>query len=151
NRLTVRQILHGGPRRPRPGTIIACARALGLSPHDLRTQSLAALLSRRPRLDHAAGADHLRRLYEQATQPELLARLGAKRDPATRLTPDEIDELLSLQGTGGPLTRAGLAHFLHLLERRRQLRSKVDAIAGTEYLDLLTQLINLLYDKIQPY
>src|SRR5438477_11056493 len=44
NRHTVRQILLARtPRRLRNATIGACARALGLSVHDLRTQSLETL------------------------------------------------------------------------------------------------------------
>jgi hypothetical protein len=62
-----------------------------------------------------------------------------------------MDELLSLQGTGGPLTRIGVEHFVGLIERKRQLLHKVHAIAGTEYLELLEQFIDLLYEKVQPY
>ncbi len=64
---------------------------------------------------------------------------------------EEVDELLSLQGTGGPLTAYGVEHFVEVLERRRGLINKVTAIANTEYLDLLASLVDLLYEKIQPY
>ena len=70
---------------------------------------------------------------------------------ADRLTPADIDELLSLQGTGGPLTSFGVEHFVTLIERKRGLIDKVQAVAGTEYIDLLEQIVNLLYEKVQPY
>jgi hypothetical protein len=119
--------------------------------NELRTQPLERLLQRVRPLSAPGDTDQLRRLYEQATQPELVAWIDRNPEAAAQLSQDEMDELLSLQGTGGPLTRYGLEHFLHLLERRRALRFKMEAIAGTEYLDLLEKLIDLLYDRIQPY
>ena len=47
--------------------------------------------------------DNLRRLYEEATQPQLLAWIERNADRARLLSPEDLDELLSLQGTGGPL------------------------------------------------
>ena len=61
-----------------------------------------------------------RRLYEEAMQPELKAWAERNPDRAAQLAPDEVDELLSLQGTGGPLTGFGVAHYVALLERRRK-------------------------------
>src|SRR4051812_40911724 len=70
NRQTVQQIQEGG-RRLRNVTVSRCARALGLSVLDLRTQPLERLLAR---LNGQNPADNavLNRLYEQATQPQLL-------------------------------------------------------------------------------
>src|SRR3954447_9272020 len=110
NRQTVRTILSGGERTLRNSTVVACARALGLPVNDLRHLPLERLL---PRMtgQMAAGDDGiLRRLYEQATQPELLSWLERNQDRAKQLKPEEVDELLSLQGTGGPLTSFGVEH-----------------------------------------
>ena len=93
----------------------------------------------------------LRRLYEQATQPELRSWMERNPDRAKQLTEAEIDELLSLQGTGGPLTSLGVDHFVQIIERKRRLVHQVQAVAGTEYLDLLEKLVGLMYEKIQPY
>jgi transcriptional regulator with XRE-family HTH domain len=152
NRHTARQILlPGGTRRLRNATISACARALGLTVNELRTQPLERLL---PRMadPHAGGpADALRRMYDQATQPELRAWVERNPDRARHLSPEEMDELLSLQGTGGPLTAFGVEAFVERIERRRRLIQKIHAIAGTEYLDLLEQMVDLLHEKVQPY
>jgi hypothetical protein len=153
NRHTARQILvETGSRQLRNATISACARALGVSVNDLRTLPLERLL---PRMSQAAQAvadqDNLRRLYDQATQPELLAWMERNPERARQLSPEEIDELLSLQGTGGPLTAFGVEGFVERLERRRLLIQKIHAVAGTEYLDLLEQLVQLIYEKVQPY
>jgi hypothetical protein len=153
NRHTARQILLEGPtRRLRNATISACARALGLTVNDLRTQPLERLLARMA--DGAAGATGgqggARRLYAQATLPELRAWLERNQDRARQLTEDEIDEVLALQGPEGPLAAFGVDTFLQRLERRRRLVQQVRAIAGTEYLDLLEQFVVLLYDKVRP-
>jgi transcriptional regulator with XRE-family HTH domain len=149
---TVRQILlPGSGRRLRNATIGACAQALNLTVHELRNLPLERLLPRmrNPRPTTAEPAQ--KRLYEEATQPELLDWIERNPDRAKRLTADDIDELLSLQGTGGPLTSFGVEHFVTMIERKRGLRDKVEAIAGTEYLDFLEQLVDLLYEKVQPY
>jgi transcriptional regulator with XRE-family HTH domain len=152
NRQTVRQILQPtGDRRLRNATVGACAKALNLSVHELRTLPLERLLPRMHSQHPANGDDNLRRLYDQATQPELLAWMERNPERAKQLTQDETDELLSLQGTGGPLTTIGVEHFVGQIERKRKLIHKVQAVAGTEYIELLEQLVNLMYEKVQPY
>jgi hypothetical protein len=149
NRLTIRSIFQGPPRKLHNATVSACARALGLSVNDLLTQPLEKLL---PRMRVPLPANgNVRVLYEQATQPELLAWLERNPERAAELTPLEIDELLSLQGTGGPLTSFGVAHYVDQLERRRKILEQAAVIAGTEYVDMLEQFIALLYEKVQPY
>ncbi len=152
NRQTVRQILQrNGGRRLRNVTISRCAKALGLSVNELHSLPLDRLLVR---ISATASQDYdgvLRRLYDAATQPELLAWLERNPERAKQLAPDEIDELLSLQGTGGPLTQIGVEHYVEMVERKRRLIHQVHAVAGTEYLELLEKFIALLYEKVQPY
>jgi hypothetical protein len=140
-----------GTRRLRNTTVSACAKALGISVNELRHAPLERLLERTGRPELEGNGEALRRLYDQATQPELLGWLERNPDRARQITPDEMDELLSLQGTGGPLTRIGVDHFVEVIERKRRLVQKMHAVAGTEYLELLEQVIDLLYEKVQPY
>ena len=149
NRLTVRRIFLEPERKLHNATVQACARALGLSVHDLQTQPLEKLLPRM-RLP-LAPSENLRVLYEHATQPELLEWLKNHPHRANNLSADDIDELLSLQGTGGPLTNEGVEHYVKEIERRRQILEQAAVIAGTEYIDLLEQFVQVLYDKVQPY
>jgi len=152
NRQTVRQILQPkNGRRLRNATVSACARALGLSVNELRTLPLERLLPRMTGRPATGSPETVRRLYDQATQPELLCWIDRNRDRAAQLTDDEIDELLSLQGTGGPLTDFGVERFVELIERKRKLVQQIHAVAGTEYLGLLEQLVGILYEKVQPY
>jgi hypothetical protein len=151
NRHTVRDILGpGASRNLRNSTVSACARALGLSVSDLRDLPLDRLLPRMRDSHPANGADAVRRLFDQAAQPELLAWLERNPDRAGRLSSDEVDELLALQGIDGPLVAFGVESFVTRMERRRKVIQQVHTIAGTEYLDLLEQLVNLLYEKVQP-
>jgi transcriptional regulator with XRE-family HTH domain len=148
NRQTVREILQATcDRRPRNDTISRCARALGVTVNELRHGSFDRLLTQMACLPEKSKF----RLYEEATQPELNAWLLRNPERASQLQPKEIDELLSLQGTGGPLTSFGVEHFVDLIERRREILEQVHAIANTEYLGMLEEFISLLYEKIQPY
>ena len=151
NRHTVRQILQQrGTRRLRNATVMACARALGLTVSELRTLPVERLLPRMHGAPPDAGDDSLKRLYELGHQPELKAWLDRHGDRAKLFTPAEADELLALQGPGGPLAKFGVEHFVELIERKRLLRDRIEAIAGTEYLDLLERLVELLHEKVQP-
>jgi transcriptional regulator with XRE-family HTH domain len=151
NRLTVRHILQEGKRRLHNATVGACAAALGFSVSELRDLPLEILLTRLRTSNSEEHNQARRRLYEEATQPELLAWIERNPDRAGKLSPADLDELLSLQGTGGPMTAFGVEHFVDLIERKRILKDKVDAIAGTEYLEVLEKMVDLMYEKIQPY
>jgi transcriptional regulator with XRE-family HTH domain len=150
NRHTIRQILGGGERRLRNATISACARALGLTVNELRSQPLEKLLARMAQGAAGGTDDLLRRTYDQATQPELRAWIERNPDRARQLSEDEMDDLLAAQGDDGPLSAVGVETFVRRIERRRQLYRQIDVIAGTEYLGLVEQLVTLIHDKVRP-
>src|SRR5262249_12421976 len=131
NRLTVRHILQEGKRRLHNATVGACAAALGFSVSELRDLPLEALLTRLRTSGAEQHTQARRRLYEQATQPELLAWIERNPERAGQLSPADLDELLSLQGTGGPMTAFGVEHFVDLIERKRILKGEEVAVAGT--------------------
>ncbi len=150
NRHTVRQILHGGPkRRLRNATVSQCADALGLTVSELRTLPLDRLL---PRMHGKPPADEeaLKLLYERATLPALTSWLGRNKERAATFLPDEVQEVLDMQGVGGPLDKLGVDQCIDVIERRRQLLCQVRDIASTEYLDLLEQFVRLIHDRVLP-
>jgi transcriptional regulator with XRE-family HTH domain len=152
NRQTIHQILHYRPgRRLRMATISRCAKALGLSVGELRDTSIEHLLRRDQPTENGEATGRSRRLFEEATQPELRGWMERNPQRAAQLTPEEVDELLSLQGTGGPLTGIGVEHYVDLVERKRRLIEQIHVIAGTEYLDALETLVGLMYERVQPY
>jgi transcriptional regulator with XRE-family HTH domain len=151
NRHTVRQILLPGEhRRLRNATIGACARALGLTVSELRTMPLEKLLPRMNEGHPANGVAPLRRLYEKAKQPELVAWIERNGERAQHLSDGEVDELLTLQESLDALNAIGVEGFVQQLERRRRLFQQVQTIAATEYRELLEQFVTLLYEKVYP-
>jgi hypothetical protein len=151
NRHTARQILvETGSRQLRNSTVSSCARALGLSVSDLRDTPLERLLPRMREGQPSAGDDALRRFFERASQPELLAWVERNPERARQLAPEELDELLNMQGADGPLAAHGVESFVERFERRRRLLQRVRALVATEYRDLLEQLVDLLHEKVNP-
>ncbi len=149
NRQTVRQILQpSSDRKLRNNTVAACARALELSVHDLRTMSLDRLLLRVTSKEPLPEDDAMLWLFERVTEPALRSWLERNPERSKDLTTEEIDELLEMKGPGGALANSGGEHFVSELERRRELLEQVRNIAKTEYLDLLEQFVGLLYDKV---
>jgi transcriptional regulator with XRE-family HTH domain len=151
NRHTVREIIkNGGGRRLRNATVSQCAAALGLHVNELRDLPLERLLPRMhgKKLPEEEGG--LRKLNERASTPELLTWLERNPDRAAQITPEEAEELLGMEGPNGALTRLGVEHTIELIERKRRLLRRVSAIAGTDYVDLLEQIVGLIVDKIQP-
>jgi transcriptional regulator with XRE-family HTH domain len=150
NRHTVHQILHGTQKRQlRNKTVSQCAKALDLTVSELRTLPLDRLL---PRMHGKPPADDeaLRSLYERAALPDLVSWLERNRDRAAELRPDEVQELLEMQGPGGPLAKLGVEHCVDLIERRRRVQCRVRDIACTEYFELLEQFVQLLHEKVKP-
>jgi len=150
NRQTVRQILLGQGRKPHNATVQACAKALGLSVSELRTLPLDQLLPRMHGITVRDGEGVLQRLLENAQNADLLAWLERNADRARQLSANDVDELLALQEHGSALTAIGVERFIELLERKRELLDRIRILAGTEYLGLLEQLVELLYDKVNP-
>ncbi len=151
NRHTIREILKSGSdRRLRNATVKQCAEALGLEVNELREQPLERLLARMHAFSHPSDEAALKLLQDKATYPELASWVQRQPERAAQLTHDEAEELISIQGPNGPLARIGVEKYVELIERRRRLLVQVGAIAGTEYLCLLEQLVNLLYEKLHP-
>ena len=148
NRHTVRQILNAGPRRRlRNATVSQCAEAFGFTVSELRNVPLDRLMLK---LHGKAPADEaaLKFLCDNVTLPELAAWLERNPRRAAELTPDEATELLDLQAPGGAMAKLGVQHFVELIERRRRLVCQVRAVAGTEYLAMLEQVVGLVYEKV---
>lgn len=150
NRHTVRTILQTHGRKLRNATVQSCARALGLTVSELRTLPLERLLPRMRGQAAPEGNDRFQALLAQVTQPELAAWLKRNEDRARQLTSAESEELLEMQGPSGPLAAIGVERVVEQVERKRELIQRVQAIAGTEYLNLLEQFVAVLFEKTQP-
>ena len=151
NRQTVRPILRRERRELRSATVAACAEALGLSVDDLRNLPLDRLRRSGGNCVPAQCNESFRPDYEHAMQPALQDWIESYPQRAKQMDGEEMDELMSLQGVGGPLTAQGVEHFAAQIERRRELVHKVRTVANTELGELLEKLVSILYEKVQPY
>jgi transcriptional regulator with XRE-family HTH domain len=151
NRHTVREIIKNSEgRRLRNATVKQCAEALGLEVNELRELPLDRLLPRMHGLRQPPDEAALQLLQEKATDPGLAVWVQGHPERAAQLTAEEAEELISIQGPNGPLARIGVEKYVELIERKRRLLVQVSIIAGTEYLCLLEQFINLIYEKVRP-
>lgn len=89
--------------------------------------------------------------YERMMQPTLTAWLEFYSDRAAQLTDEEIDELYSLNGVGGPLTTTGIEHFVDRIERRRALVEKIAVLSGTDLFGTLEVLVDQMLAQVQPF
>jgi len=151
NRHTVREIVKNSPdRRLRNATVKQCAEALGLEVNELRDLPLERLLPRMHGQRQPPDDEVLHQLRERASQPELVRWIERHPERAAQLSAGEAEELLAIQGANGPLARIGIDQYVDLIERKRRLLQQVSVLAGTEYVGLLEQLVELLYEKVRP-
>jgi hypothetical protein len=99
--------------------------------------------------DTANDDARLKRLYADATRPELIAWIERNEDRARELTAEECDELVSLQGDSGPLATLGVERVIELMARKRELIDKIRVVSGSEYLAALEQIVDLMYRKVR--
>jgi hypothetical protein len=125
-----------GARQPRGEPLARLARIFGLA--DPRLLFAADLGDR---VESWPGRHQVDRqtnpLVEEvvADEPHLFARFGQA----------EWNELYSLHGTGGALTREGVRRAAEHLVAKKELRRKFEAILETEHFDALASIINLMY------
>lgn len=151
NRHTVREIIkNGGGRKLRNATVSQCAAALGLHVNELRDLPLERLLPRMHGQRQPDDAGGLKMLTQRATNPDLIAWIDRNPDRGAQFTTEEAEELLGMEGPTGPIARLGVEHNVELIERKRRLMRRVAAIAATDYVDLLEQVVGLIFEKIQP-
>lgn len=87
--------------------------------------------------------------HEIACQPELIRWLEDHPDKAAELSADEVDELLSLNGTGGPLTYFGVEHHIAFMEDRRSVIDMVRVLHGTDKGAVLKEIVASMYKDSQ--
>ena len=133
HRATAQQILAGSARRLHETTVRSCADAFGVTPMELRCEPIEKLIEKM-------------RAPKEASE-----EMQAVRAAHPALSTEDIEELRALKEERGPLTPFALADHARRLERRRRLVNKAATVAETEYVDLLEQFVDLLYEKVQPY
>ena len=133
HRATAQQLLAGTAKRLQDNTVKACADAFGLTPLELRIEPIATLIAK------------MRAPIVASNE------VAALRAAHPELTDDDLSDVLAFKDDRGPVSPFAIEEHARGLERRRRLANKVLAVAGTEYVDLLEQFVDLLYEKVQPY
>ena len=151
NRHTARQILlRVGGRSLRNSTILACARrwvcrSTTCAACRWRSCCRSCATPSRPtaRLACAASTNRRRsRSWSPGWNATPTGRAASRPRNATSCWP--------CKARPGRSSTFGVEGFVQRLERRRRIVERIHAIAGTEYLDLLEQFVDLLHDRVQP-
>jgi hypothetical protein len=150
NRRTAHDILSGDKATVRADTVEKIAEAFKLSVADLQSLDVDELVRR---LRGAAFPFHSQADLAEAlaVQPLLVDWLNDHPEEAAKLMPWELDELKSLQATGGPLTYEGVAHFVAIIFRKREAVAMLTALAGTELFPIVEDFLRVLHARVQPY
>ncbi len=131
NERTVKAVLYG-KNKPHARTLHRLAAGLGVSADELfQNPSL---------LTH--------RLFDRRTNPIVQEVVSSHPELFAGWGEPDFDELYSRFGTGGALTAAGATQVVLAMNQKREVHQKVALLLETGEADLLTGLVNLLYQKI---
>lgn len=129
---TIRGVLEG-TKKPHPKTIGRLAQGLSVAVDEFYLEP-SQLLFRR---------------FDRATNPLLDELVTANPDWFDGWTPVEFDELFSRFGTGGAMTREAVAEVVGKMNRKRELQEKLAVILETDQADLVADIIDSVYRRIQ--
>lgn len=146
NRHTIRKILLGPAFKLRNATIESCARALGISVHDLHHRPLDSLLSQIRQSMIPDLGRHFQRLQDQTYQPDLKSWIERNPERARTLSSKDADELVLFQKSGN-FNTSSLEAFILRLERKRRLLEKINHLKSSRHLELLEQMVDLMHQQ----
>ena len=131
NERTVKAILYG-KSKPHARTLHRLAAGLGVSADELfQNPSL---------LTH--------RLFDRQTNPIVQDVVSSHPELFEGWAESDFDELYSRFGTGGALTVLGTTEVVLAMNQKREVHQKVALLLETGQAELLTGLVDVLYQKI---
>ena len=146
HRHTIRKILLGPAFKLRNATIESCARALGISVHDLHHRPLDLLLHQIRQSNVPELGKHFQRLQDQAYQPDLKSWIERNPERARTLSSKDADELVLFQKSGN-FNTSSLEAFVIRLERKRRLLEKINHLKSSKNLEILEQMVDLMHQQ----
>ncbi len=146
HRHTIRKILLGPAFKLRNATVESCARALGISVHDLHQRPLDFLLHQIRQSNAPELGRHFQRLQDQAYQPDLKSWIERNPERARTLSSKDADELVLFQKSGN-FNTSSLEAFVIRLERKRRLLEKIHHLQSSKNLELLEQMVDLMHQQ----
>ena len=128
---TVKDLL-GGKSKPHARTLHRLAAGLGVSSDELfQNPSLLA-----------------HRLFDRHTNPAVDEVVNSHPQWFEGWSQRDFEELYSRFGTGGALTEPGATSVVQTMNRKREVHKKVALLLESGEAELLTGLVELLYQKI---
>lgn len=146
NRHTIRKILLAPPFNLRNATIESCARAIGISVHDLYNRNIDSLLSLIRQATQTELGKHFQRLQDQTFQPDLKSWVERYPERARTLSSRDVDDLILFQKAGN-FNTSSLEAFIIRLERKRRILEKINHLKNSKHLELLEQMIDLMHQQ----
>ncbi len=124
--------LLAGKNKPHARTLHRLAAGFGVSTDEL--------------FQHSSLLTH--RLFDRRTNPVVDDVVAAHPEWFANWTQDDYAELYSRFGTGGALTESGAAQVVLAMNRKRETVQKVALLLETGEAELLSGLVELLYERV---
>ena len=128
---TIRGLVRG-TNKPHPRTLHRLAHGLGVSVDEFFLDP-AQLLYRR---------------FDRWTNPLVEQAIESHGERFEGWTECDFDELQSRVGTGGALTEEGVMQAVAQMNRKRELREKLDVLLESSQAEVTAEIIDVLYKKI---
>jgi len=89
------------------------------------------------------------RLFDRATNPLVEELVAESPGLFAGWSEPDFDELYSRFGHGGALTTDGVLAAVQALNRKREIQYKVDVLLESSHAELISGIIDLLYQKVR--
>lgn len=143
SRTTLYHLERGHTGRLRATTLRKIADALDLTVEELLSPAPSRPAPIGPRDASAA------RRFDRATNPLVSEVMQDQPQLFTGWSPDDMDELCSTFGTGGPLTEQGVITAAEAINRKRDAIHKLHIVLETHLRDHALHMIEMLYDLVE--
>lgn len=140
SRTTLYHLERGHTGRLRATTLQKIARALGLTVEELLSPARRAPS---PHDTHAA------RRFDRVTNPLVEVVMQDQPRLFDGWSDDDVDELYSTFGTGGPLSEQGVVNAAEAINRKRDAIQKLHIVLETHLRDHALHMIELLYELVE--
>jgi transcriptional regulator with XRE-family HTH domain len=150
SRTTLHHLERSNTSRPHIETLRKIAIALKLPVEVLLGEEAAPARSVRPLSigtpQHRSAKQH----FDAATNPAVAEVMREQPRLFEGWTQSDVDELVSLFGTGGGLTPRGVEWAAESMNRRRETVFKLQVVLETHLSKQAMEMVDALYQRVQP-
>lgn len=146
SRTTLSHLLHGRTRHPHTATLHRLARALEIEPERLLDHPRPYTAD----VPSACETDDASRRFDRQTNTTVAEVADEFPTLFAGWTREEWDELYSTFGTGGPLSREGVAATAERMNRKRATVEQLQVLLETHLGEVAAGMIETLYRMVRP-